>query len=316
MPLDIPSDFTTAYAHHNDDPEAHAWIAQLPTLADEFLSRWALVPTGRFAHGMASLALPVRRADGSSAVLKLQQLRAETKDAATGLRAWNGLGAVRLLDYDDDSATMLLEQLDAARPLSTVHDDTSATQILGELTARLNAVPAPSGLRRVADLAANALEAAPFAVENLHDPEQQRLIRACAAATTDLLADPSTQQPHQDRLLHWDLYDGNVLAGGREPWLAIDPEPVSGDPGYELFPILENRWDVLAATGSESAVHDTVLRRFDQLTETTGQDRHRAAAWTLARILQEAVWAAEDGKPELEPSQSAVAAALLNRRQP
>jgi streptomycin 6-kinase len=34
-----------------------------------------------------------------------------------------------------------------------------------------------------------------------------------------------------DRLVHADLHYGNVLAGDREPWLAIDPRAVAGDPG-------------------------------------------------------------------------------------
>src|SRR5690606_39320812 len=52
-----------------------------------------------------------------------------------------------------------------------------------------------------------------------------RLVARCAAAVAELLPEAG------DRLLHWDLHYANVLAGEREPWLAIDPKPLAGDPG-------------------------------------------------------------------------------------
>jgi hypothetical protein len=33
-----------------------------------------------------------------------------------------------------------------------------------------------------------------------------------------------------DQLVHADLHYGNILAGTREPWLAIDPKPVGRRP--------------------------------------------------------------------------------------
>src|SRR5262249_12100856 len=41
-------------------------------------------------------------------------------------------------------------------------------------------------------------------------------------------------------LLCTDLHAGNVLAAEREPWLAIDPKPVTGDPTYDALQHLLN----------------------------------------------------------------------------
>ncbi|MEW9551410.1 aminoglycoside phosphotransferase family protein [Nonomuraea sp. NPDC050783] len=300
--IDVPDAFAASYGAHG--AEARAWIAELPRLGGEFLDRWELRPDGPPAYGMASLVLPVLRSDGTPAVLKLQQLREETAGTATGLRAWNGDGIVRLLDHDESSATQLLERLDATRPLSSVPDDTTALRILAELMARLTSVPAPQGLRRLADLAAAMLDQAPRAVPALRDPAEQRLVRTCAAAVAELAGEAG------DRLLHWDLHYDNVLAGEREPWLAIDPEPLAGDPGFELLPALDNRWDEVEATGD---VTRAVLRRFDLLTEALGLDRKRAVGWTLGRVLQNALWDVEDGRTALEPAQVAIATALSHR---
>ncbi|MET9343950.1 aminoglycoside phosphotransferase family protein [Nonomuraea sp. NPDC003804] len=305
MTIDVPDAFAASYGANG--AEARAWLAALPRLGGDLLERWELRPDGPAAHGMASLVLPVRRADGTPAVLKLQQLREETAGVATGLRAWNGDGIVRLLDHDEESGTQLLERLDAARTLATVPGDHAVMPVLADLMARLTAQPAPAGLRRLADIAAAMLDEVPQAVTALRDPAEQRLLRTCAAAVAELAGEAG------DRLLHWDLHDGNVLAGERQTWLAIDPEPLAGDPGFELLPALDIRWDQVAATGD---VERTVLRRFDLLTEALGLDRQRATGWTLGRVLQNALWDIEDGRGAFEPAQVAIATALLDRAAP
>ncbi|MFB4289851.1 aminoglycoside phosphotransferase family protein [Nonomuraea sp. ATR24] len=301
--IEVPDQFAASYGANNAD--ARAWLAGLPRLGGELLDRWRLRPDGPAAYGMASLVLPVRQPDGTPAVLKLQQLREETAGAAAGLRAWNGNGIVRLLDHDEQSGAQLLERLDATRTLSSVADDDAAMRILADLMARLTSIPAPSDLRRLSGIATAMLDQAPQAVPALRDPDEQRLVRTCASAVAELIGEPG------DRLLHWDLHYDNILAGEREPWLAIDPEPLAGDPGFELLPALDNRWEQVEATGD---VARAVLRRFDLLTETLGLDRNRAVGWTLGRVLQNALWDIEDGKPTLEPAQVAIATTLLHRR--
>ncbi|WP_369268302.1 aminoglycoside phosphotransferase family protein, partial [Streptomyces harbinensis] len=171
--------------------------------------------------------------------------------------------------------------------------------------ARLVAVPAPPGTRGGGGGGGGG-GAAPAAVRSLADPDERRLVSVCADAVAEVLGEAG------DRLLHWDLHQDNVLAGTREPWLAIDPEPLVGDPGFDLWPALDSRWDeVVAASGDPRA---TVLRRFDQLTERVGLDRRRAAVWTLGRVLQNALWDIEDGKTALEPPQVELARVLLTDR--
>ncbi|WP_433251069.1 aminoglycoside phosphotransferase family protein [Actinomadura nitritigenes] len=302
--IDVPEALAASHARHGG-ASGRAWIAALPDLAAAFLDRWELRPDGPGRHGMASLVLPVTRADGTPAALKLQPVTDEHATEPVGLRVWNGDGAVRLLDHDPGTGTMLLERLDEARPLSSVADDTAALEILAGLLARLVAVPAPDGLRRLADIAAAMLDEVPRAVPALADPADRRLVRTCASAVAELVGEPG------DRLLHWDLHYDNVLAGDREPWLAIDPKPLAGDPGFDLLPALDNRWEELVAAGDVSRA---VLHRFDLLTEALGLDRRRAAGWTLGRVLQNALWDVEDGETALDPVQVTIATALLRHR--
>ncbi|MFE7133202.1 aminoglycoside phosphotransferase family protein [Streptomyces sp. NPDC057638] len=302
-PLHIPEAFAASHTS-GGDPLARAWIEGLPTLARDLLDRWELSPDGPSAHGMAALVLPVLRADGEPAVLRLQRVTDESEGVPLGLRAWDGAGIVRLLDHDPGSGAQLLERLDARRPLSSLTDDDEIMGILAGVMARLVSVPAPEGLRRLATVAAAMVEQSPGAVGALRHPAERDLVRRCAGVVAELTGEAG------DRLLHWDLHYDNVLAAGREPWLAIDPEPLAGDPGFELLPALDNRWDEAVATGD---VRGTVLRRFDRLTEALGLERDRAVGWTLGRVLQNALWDIEDGKDVLEPAQVAIAGILTGR---
>ncbi|QQQ78860.1 hydroxyurea phosphotransferase [Saccharothrix sp. 6-C] len=257
----------------------------------------------RTDRGRAWLAaLPVVRADGTPAVLKLQPVTEDNAAAPVGLRTWDGDGVVRLLA--DEPGAMLLERLDASRPLSSVADDAVVLRILADLLARLVAVPAPPGVRRLADIARALLDQAPAAAPALRSAADRDLLRTCASAVAEVVGEAG------DRLLHWDLHYDNVLAGDREPWPAIDPEPPAGDPGFDLLPALDNRWDAVVATGD---VARAVTRRFDLLTDVLGLDRDRATAWTLGRVLQNALWDVADGETALNPVQVAIATALLDR---
>ncbi|MBO1416988.1 aminoglycoside phosphotransferase family protein [Streptomyces sp. FH025] len=288
--------------------DGRIWAARLPALASELLDRWELRPDGPAAHGVVGLVLPVRRADGTPAVLKLQPVDEETAGEPVALRAWGGRGAVRLLDHEPASGSMLLERLDASRSLLEVPDDLAALRVLAELLRELTQHQAPEELRKLKSVAEGLLDRAPAAGAALADADERRLFADCAAALGEVRAEPG------DRLLHWDLHYGNVLAplpgGDREPWLVIDPKPLSGHPGFELLPALRNRWADVLATGDPTRA---LRRRFDLLVEALELDREVAAAWTLGRVLQNAVWGAEEGQTALDPAQRAIAELLSGR---
>ncbi|MFI6037749.1 aminoglycoside phosphotransferase family protein [Streptomyces sp. NPDC051315] len=277
--IDVPDGLARAQAKANGEA-GRAFVAALPGLAAEFLDRWRLRIDGPSMHGVTALVLPVTGADGTRAVLKLQLLDEESEGEPVALRVWDGDRAVRLLRHDATTGTMLLERLDAGRMLSRVPDDHEAVLVIARLLARLTSVPAPPQLRRLDDIAREMLAETPRALERVTEAADRRLLADCAAAVREVAGESG------DRLLHWDLHDENVLAADRAPWLAIDPKPLAGDPGFELWPALNNRFDP-----------GDVRWRFDAMTDVMGLDRGRALAWTLGRVLQNALWEIEDGDP-------------------
>ncbi|MEU7304552.1 aminoglycoside phosphotransferase family protein [Streptomyces sp. NPDC007206] len=277
--IDIPGELAEAQETYNG-AAGRAFIAGLPDLAAAFLDRWRLRLDGPSMNGVSALVLPVVRADGTPAVLKLQLPDEESEGEPVALRVWDGDGAVRLLDHDPATGTMLLERLDASRMLSAVADTREAVVVIARLLAHLTSFPAPPGMRRLGDIAGAMLERTPWALERIPDPVARRTVADCAAAVREVAGEPG------DRLLHWDLHFENVLAADRADWLAIDPKPLAGDPGFELWPALDNRFEAAE-----------VRRRFDAMTEVLGLDRDRALAWTLGRMLQNALWDVKDGRP-------------------
>ncbi|WP_411978464.1 aminoglycoside phosphotransferase family protein [Streptomyces sp. N50] len=277
--IDIPASLVASYESFGGK-EAAAFAAALRERAARFLGQWELRLDGPSMNGRCALVLPVLRADGTPAALKLQDVDEETAGEPLALRGWDGDGAVRLLEADADTGTLLLERLDSGRVLADLPNSREATLVVARLLARLTAVEAPAGLRRLGDIAAQLLDRTSAVLPRVSDPAERRLIADCAAAVREVAGEPG------DRLLHWDLHFENVLAADRAPWIAIDPKPLAGDPGFDLLPALWNRFDA-----------DEVGWRFDAMTEVLGLDRDRARAWTLGRVLQNALWAVGDGRP-------------------
>ncbi|MEV6384631.1 aminoglycoside phosphotransferase family protein [Streptomyces sp. NPDC051773] len=283
--IDVPEELAETQEEINGEA-GRRFIADLPRLTADFLDRWHLRLDGRPMHGMCALVVPVvGTADGTPAVLKLQILDDESEGEPVALRHWNGDGAVRLLDHDPDTGTMLLERLDPARMLSHEPDTHQAVLVIARLLAHLTATPAPPTVRRLSDIAANMLERTPPVLARIPDPSDRRLLTDCAAALREVVTDDPG-----DRLLHWDLHFDNVLGADRSPWLAIDPKPLTGDPGFDLWPALNNRFDP-----------SDIRWRFDAMTDVLGLNRERARAWTLARLLQNALWEVEENRT-LDPA--------------
>jgi streptomycin 6-kinase len=300
--IEVPKELAGFHARFRGD-EGRAWVAALPSLAAAYLERWELRPDGPPRHGMVALVLPVLRPDGTKAVLKLQHLDEEHQGEGEALRAWAGDGAV--LVYDEGPEALLLERLDEDRPLTTMADPDAACGVIASLLVRLHSHPAPSGVRPLSEVVSGMLAAVPQTLQGMSSPDERAALAYWASALSDAAALPG------DSLLHWDLHFDNVLAGSREPWLAIDPKPLRGDPGFDLLPALHNRWDEIVACGD---VARAVRRRFDIMVEILALPRDRAVAWTLGRVLQNSIWEIADGSHTLDPIQLAIAAALTGRQ--
>ncbi|WP_457206333.1 aminoglycoside phosphotransferase family protein, partial [Nocardioides sp. P5_C9_2] len=132
--------------------------------------------------------------------------------------------------------------------------------------------------------------AAALATMPRNAPVPRRLVEQVLSLARDLVADRGST----GTLVHGDLHYANVLAADREPWLAIDPKPMDGDPHYEPAPLLWNRWDELSLGGW--SVRDGVRRRFHAVVDAAGLDEDRARDWVVLRMVLNAHWSVQDAE--------------------
>jgi streptomycin 6-kinase len=267
-------------------PDWGGWLDRLPALATALLDEWELAADGAAMHGFVSLVLPVRTRAGREAVLKVSfDGDDESEHEALALQTWHGNGTVRLLRADPRRRALLLERL-RAEDLSDQWD-LRACEVVGELYGRLH-VAAPPQLRTVTSY----VERWTAALQGLprNAPVPRRLVEQATHLGAALCSDPAST----GRLVHGDLHYANVLAADREPWLVIDPKPMSGDPHYEPAPMLWNRTDELA--GGPGGLRDGLRRRFHTLVDTAGLDEARARDWVVVRMVLNAHWSIEDAQ--------------------
>jgi streptomycin 6-kinase len=233
----------------------------------DLLDEWDLTPDGDPGD-----VVLVRTAGGRPAVLKLGA--AEHEHLA--LQHWHGNGAVQLLRADPHRGALLLERLHPEDLAD--HWDVEACEIVAGLYGRLH-IPAPPQLPRLSEQVLSWTERLGEA------PLPRRLVEQATALGRDFAADESTD----GRLLHTDLHYGHVLAGDRQDWLAIAPDPLSGDPHFEVAPLLWNRWDELAGD-----VRRGVRARFHAAIDAAALDEDRARDWVVLRSVLRA--AADPGQ--------------------
>lgn len=279
-PVEIPAGL---YAFPDRGPAWSHWLSALPGLVDDVLAEWGLDPDGSALHGFCAMVQPVTTRDGTSAVAKFSWAVDEQEHEYLGLRRWDGDGVVQLYRDDPARGVLLLERLHADRDLAGP-DHIDACVIAAGFYRRLH-VAAPAELRPLSSYIERwSTDLARLPAD---DRLPYRLVDQAVRLGRDLVADGASGET----MIHGDLHFENVLAADREPWLVIDPKPMSGDPHYEVAALLWNRWDDAVATGDVQAA---VRRRLDAIVDTAGLDRSRARQWTVVRALHNAMWCLED----------------------
>lgn len=265
-------------------PEWADFVDRLPGLVDGLLDDWQLQADGDPLHGNCALVLPVRTAGNRPAMLKAGFRDEESEHEHLALQHWHGNGAVRLLRADPARGALLLERLHH-EDLSDLWD-LEACEVVAGLYRKLH-VPAVPQLRTLTSYVERWT--AGLAELPRSAPLPRRLVEQAVSLSRDLVADPAST----GTMIHTDLHYENVLAADREPWLAIDPKPVSGDPHYEPAPMLWNRLDELAASNVPS-LRTGLRQRFHRLVDVADLDEHRARDWVVVRMMHNALWRLED----------------------
>jgi streptomycin 6-kinase len=263
-----------------------------------WLARWTLEPDGAPITTRAARLLPVRRG-GEAAILKLPGPLDES-DGHVLMRWWAGDGAARVLAEAD--GVLLLERAlgpGSLAAMARAGEDDEACRILCAVAARLHA-PRPQPVPALVPLRTWFRALGPAAATH-----GGLLARAHATAGA-LLADPREVLP-----LHGDLHHDNVLDFGARGWLAIDPNRLLGERGFDFANIFTNP-DLADPTRPVAAA--LFARRLEVVTRAAGLERSRLLAWILAWAGLSAAWFLADGEDAAtDQAIAALAAAELDR---
>ena len=265
----------------------------------EASQRWALAdvqPVPNLSYNFVVFAeslSPLARGqgEGKNVVLKIGVPNRELTSEMAALRLFNGEGACRLIDYDDERVFLLLERLHPGVMLSRVEDDEEATHIAAEVMLKIWR----SGLdARVSTSDSKFLQLSDWfdGLKRLRDrfnggtgPLSEKLVDRVEQSVTDFFA-----ENHKPILMHGDFHHSNILSSERG-WLVIDPKGVIGPAAYEMGPLLMNPWGEPLNGDNYRLMTE---RRIDILHERLGFERERIWEWGLAHAVLSAWWGIED----------------------
>jgi streptomycin 6-kinase len=102
-------------------------------------------------------------------------------------------------------------------------------------------------------------------------------------------------------LVHTDLHYDNILAGTRQPWLAIDPKAIAGDPELSVpelsvpeLSVPELMWTRL----DEAETASDIRALLAAITHAAALDPAMARAWTIVRAVDYWLWGLDHGFTE------------------
>ncbi len=280
--FELPRNLVQAVEEADDaDSSRRTWMAALPLVVHDLARRWSL-ELGRPCQpgGVASWVAPARNPAGRHLVLKVGWRHDEALHEVEGLRAWDGDGAVRLLDalVVGETSALLLEACEPGTALSQGVPPPEQDTVVAGLLRRLWIEP-PTGspfrtLQSMCHRWADEFEERYAAAD-----QRLRLDPGLARVGIELFRGlPGTAE--RCVLLCTDLHPENVLAAQREPWLVIDPKPYVGDPTYDPLQHMLNFPDRLLADPAGFA---------QRMADLLDLDAERLRWWLFARCVQESV---------------------------
>lgn len=261
-------------------------MRRLPDLVSACAQRWSLRLGPPFDDVGYSYVAPCVRGDGERVVLKLAFPNQELTTEIAALKLFDGRGAIRLLDADEESGALVLEHPQPGASLAEMADDEEATVAAASVMRRLwRPAPAVHPFPTVADWHAG-FDKLRQRFDGGTGPLPTTLVRTAERLSSELIGSTA-----EVALLHGDLHHGNILSAQREPWLAIDPKGVVGEPAYETSALLLNPFSRVLRAPQPAAL---MSRRLRVLSEELGVDRERLRCWGLARAVLSAWWSIED----------------------
>jgi streptomycin 6-kinase len=271
---------------HTHGAGAAAWVDRLPQIVASLAEAWALTLEPHFQDLSYNFVAPVRRPDGTAAVLKVSYPAPEGDFLyeERAVRAFGAHGCARLLASDLDRCALLMEALLPGLPVSSLRDDVAEVSATASVMRALHRPP-PDGH----DFPTFAAWIEAMARQAAGLPNRFDWLERGISLGRDLIAAPIGPAV----LLHGDLHHDNVLSSG-DSWRCIDPKGVIGEPAWEVGPYLYNN---LTDADDETSWRRTIRRRADQFADELGLDHQRVYACAAVYAALSGSWSLDEKEP-------------------
>ncbi len=276
-------------------PQAQAekkeeWLHALPKVIKTYEEKWQVKIHEPFANLSFNWVAPALCADGTKAVFKFGLETRELASEINALKAWQGKGAVHLLNSDAEAGVLLLEQLEPGESFWHTKDDVLASNVCADLLLELWQADVPENTRTLENWTHELVD-----YHEKSDAKQlpQDLVDLALQLRKDLLQQPETV------LLHADLHHDNILSATRQAYLAIDPKGIAGPKGYDVASFLMNPFGITKPKNHKQKL-ETRLNIFSEKLELSLEE---LASWGIMHCVLSVVWSlgydgSYDGEPE------------------
>lgn len=303
--MNLPSEFISNIQNTYRE-EGYTFLRALPDSIAAATARWKLTdvqPAPILSYNFVAFA-KFPSSEGKEVVLKMGVPNPELLSEMEALRLFNGEGACKLIDADEEKYWMLLERLKPGEMLDTLEDDDEATHVAAEVMKKIwRPVESSSSLLEIREHTLTDKRAPqPHKFIQLSDwfdglqrlrqmfnggtgPLNEQLVEHVEKSVKDFFA-----ENHYPVLMHGDFHHYNILSSERG-WLVIDPKGVIGPAGYEVGPLLMNPWGELINKAESQQI---TKQRIDILHEHLGFERERIREWGLAHAVLSAWWGIDD----------------------
>jgi streptomycin 6-kinase len=265
--------------------DADEWLAAVPDLISSLTGRWDLHVTAVANRIDAfGLSIPARR-DSDRVTLRIAYPDAFLADETTALRAWDGAGAVRVLEEDDRGAQLRSSPIPGTA-LSLERNEMRALRMVADALRELWIAP-PEGMQTLATEVRAWGSSMPERFESVHQPFDEQLMRDAEVMFRSF--GPSQMDAV---LLHGDVRLDTFLLDG-ERAVAIDPKPLAGEPAFDVAALLRDGPAELVR--DPAAGRQRLQGRLEQLTDLLDVRASRVRGWAFAVAIDTGLYAYETG---------------------
>jgi streptomycin 6-kinase len=262
------------------------WLERFPSLKRDLCTRWGIALGEPFELSY-NFVVAARRGT-VDAVLKLGVPNPELSSEIEALRAFEGRGAVRLLEADAELGALLIERVMPGVPLFRHDDDDRAMAVAASAAARLWCTPPREHAFRSVHSWTRSLRRLETSAKECPLPAE--LVERAQQTLANLEGLPPAVAPSAPLLLlHADFHQGNVLERADGTWKVIDPKGAVGDVNFDLAPLVRN---FLLDCEDPAA---RLTRRIERLCRELSLPRDSLLGWSFVGAMLAAAWNVESG---------------------